>query len=128
MRFFEFSETQPIDKFVNTLRNLIGRAASKKAPANMNWAALNKIVQSNGFELAVDYETFKSMYDSNPIIQQFIKNFNSDGIELNVPGAPDSDQTQSPQEKGQTSQDAVDQTAASAAAGQLAQSQTTPQV
>ncbi len=128
MRFFEFSETQPIDKFVNTLRNLIGRAASKKAPANMNWAALDKIVRSNGFELAMDYETFKSMYDSNPIIQQFVKNFNSDGIELNVPGAPDSDQTQSPQEKGQTSQDAVDQTAASAAAGQLSQSQTTPQV
>lgn len=128
MRFFEFSETQPLDKFINTLRNLVGRASSKKAPANMNWAALDKMVQANGFELAMDYETFKSVYDSNPAIQQLVKNFNSDGIELNVPGSPESEKEQSPQDKGQTSQDAVDQTAATAAAGQLAQSQTTPQV
>lgn len=128
MRFFEFAETQPLDKFINTLRNLVGRASSKKAPANMNWAALDKMVQSNGFELAMDYETFKSIYDSNPSVQQLVKNFNSDGIELNVPGAPESEKTQSPQSQGQTSQDAVDQTASSAAAGQLAQSQATPQV
>lgn len=94
----------------------------------MNWAALDKMVQANGFELAMDYETFKSVYDSNPAIQQLVKNFNSDGIELNVPGSPESEKEQSPQDKGQTSQDAVDQTAATAAAGQLAQSQTTPQV
>jgi len=68
------------------------------------------------------------MYDSSPAIQSLVKNFNQDGIELNVPGAPDSDAEKEPTQGSQTSQDAVDQTAASAAAGQLAQSQSTPQV
>lgn len=119
MRFFEFTDdSQPIDGFINTLRNLIGRASSKKAPAKMNWAALDKIVKSNGFELAMDYETFKSIYDSNPSVQSLVKNFNDQGIELNVPGAPESEKE--PTQGGQSSQDAVDKMAASAAPQQLA--------
>jgi hypothetical protein len=127
MRFFEFSGDDEGDRFVMVLRNYIGRAASKKAPAKLNWNGLNKVLATNGFELTADYETFKAMYDSIPTIQQMVKNFNADGIELNVPGAPDEepkgDGTKSPED----SQTAVDQTAASAAAGQLAQSQATPQ-
>jgi hypothetical protein len=127
MRFFEFSGDDEGDRFVMVLRNYIGRAASKKAPAKLNWNGLNKVLAMNGFELTADYETFKAMYDSIPSIQQMDKNFNADGIELNVPGAPDEepkgDGTQTPAD----SQAAVDQTAASAAAGQLAASQTTPQ-
>jgi hypothetical protein len=127
MRFFEFSGDDEGDRFVMVLRNYIGRAASKKAPAKLNWNGLNKVLAMNGFELTADYETFKAMYDSIPSIQQMVKNFNDDGIELNVPGAPDEepkgDGTQTPAD----SQAAVDQTAASAAAGQLAQSQATPQ-
>ncbi len=128
MRFFEFSGDDEGDRFIMVLRNYIGRAASKKAPAKLNWNGLNKVLATNGFELTADYETFKAMYDSIPVIQQMVKNFNADGIELNVPGAPDEepkgDGTQTPAD----SQAAVDQTAASAAAGQLAASQTTPQV
>jgi hypothetical protein len=127
MRFFEFSGDDEGDRFVMVLRNYIGRAASKKAPAKLNWNGLNKVLAMNGFELTADYETFKAMYDSIPSIQQMVKNFNDDGIELNVPGAPDEepkgDGTQTPAD----SQAAVDQTAASAAAGQLAASQATPQ-
>ena len=127
MRFFEFSGDDEGDRFVMVLRNYIGRATSKKAPAKLNWNGLNKVLAMNGFELTADYETFKAMYDSIPAIQQMVKNFNDDGIELNVPGAPDEepkgDGTQTPAD----SQAAVDQTAASAAAGQLAQSQATPQ-
>jgi len=127
MRFFEFSGDDEGDRFVMVLRNYIGRAASKKAPAKLNWNGLNKVLAMNGFELTADYETFKAMYDSIPSIQQMVKNFNADGIELNVPGAPDEepkgDGTQTPAD----SQAAVDQTAASAAAGQLAASQATPQ-
>lgn len=129
MRFFEFSsDVDEGDKFLIVLRNYIGRAASKKSPAKLNWNGLNQVLRTNGFELTADYETFKAMYDTNPAIQSLVKNFNADGIELNVPGAPDEepkgDGTQTPAD----SQAAVDQTAASAAAGQLAQSQTTPQV
>ena len=122
MRFFEFADPSvDLDKFVMILRNFIGRASSKKTPAKLNWASLQRIAKLSGFELAADYETFKSMYDSTPAIQGLVKNFNADGIELNVPGAPDEepkgDGTQTPQD----SQAAVDKIAASAAPKQLAQ-------
>ena len=119
MRFFEFAGDDEGDKFVMVLRNYIGRAASKKAPSSLNWAGLNKVLSSSGFELSADYETFKAIYDSNPIVQSLVKDFNQDGINLNVPGAPD-DQEQSPQKSGETSQDQVDKMAASAAPQQLA--------
>lgn len=122
MRFFEFADSDiGIDKFVMILRNFIGRSASKKSPAKLNWASLQKIASDSGFEFAADYETFKSMYDSNPIIQKLVKNFNADGIELSVPGVaePGDNNAQSPVNKGQTSQDAVDKIAASAAPQQL---------
>ena len=125
MRFFEFQGDEVTDKLVIVLRNYIGRAASKKAPSRLNWNGLNQVLRSSGFEMAADYETFKSIYDTNPAVQSMVKNFNDDGIELNVPGAPN----EVPNSPGtQDSQAAVDQTASSAAAGQLAQSQTTPKV
>lgn len=127
MRFFEFAGdgVDQADKLVMILRNYIGRAASKKAPSKLNWNGLNQVLQSSGFEIAADYETFKSIYDSNPAIQSMVKNFNDDGIELKVPGAPN----ETPNSPGtQDSQSAVDQTAASAAPTQLDQATATPQV
>jgi hypothetical protein len=127
MRFFEFADADiGVDKFVMVLRNFIGRASSKGQPAKLNWAALQKIATDAGFEMGADYETFKSMYDSNPAIQNLVRDFNADGVNLNVPGT-DQD-TQTPQKKGQTSQDQVDQTADSAAAGQLAAAQSVPKI
>lgn len=126
MRFFEFAGDDGVDKFVMVLRNYIGRAASKKSPAKLNWNGLQQILRSSGFEVSADYETFKAMYDASPAIQGLVKNFNDKGVELNVPGAPDSEKE--PEQGGETSQDIVDKTAASAAAGQLAQSQSTPQI
>jgi hypothetical protein len=120
MRFFEFAGDDNLEKFIVVLKNFIGRAASKKAPAKLNWNGLNQISKSAGIELTADYETFKSMYDNSPPLQMLVKNFNDKGIELNVPGAPEEqptgDGTQSPQD----SQAAVDQMAASAAPQQLA--------
>lgn len=127
MRFFEFgSEDAGLDKFIMILRNYIGRAASKHASAKLNWNGLSQVARASNFEFATDYGTFKAMYDSNPALQALVKNFNAQGVELQVPGAPNDD-TQSPQD-GQTSQEKVDQTADSAAASQLAQSQSTPKV
>jgi len=123
MRFFEFVDTDlGLDKFVMILKNFIGRAASKKQAAKLNWSALQKIATDSGFEMGADYETFKSMYDSSPVIQTLVKNFNADGIELNVPGT-DKD-TETPVKQGQTSQDAVDKIAAGAAAQNLTPSLT----
>ena len=120
MRFLEFTGTdETIDKYVILLKNIIGRAEMKKSPAKMNWAGLSNLALKNKIQLAADYETFKAIYDSSPAIQSLVKNFNADGIELDVPGAPDAD-PQSPQ-SDQSSQDAVDQTAASAAPQQLSQ-------
>lgn len=120
MRFFEFSGDDTADKLVIVLRNYIGRASSKKAPAKLNWNGLQQVLKTNGFELAADYETFKSIYDASPAIQSLVKNFNDKGIELNVPGAPSEqpkgDGTKTPQD----SQAAVDKIAASAAPQQLA--------
>lgn len=119
MRFFEFADTDMgLDKFVIILKNFIGRAASKKQASKLNWRTLQKIADDSGFEMAADYETFKSIYDSSPIIQNLVKDFNADGITLNVPGT-DKD-TQTPVKQDQTSQDAVDKMAASAAPQQLA--------
>ena len=123
MRFFEFGSEDYSDRLVIILRNYIGRAASKKAPSKLNWGGLNQVLQSNGFELAADYETFKSIYDSNPAVQAMVKNFNDDGIELKVPGAPD--EKNSP--RTQDSQAEVDKAAASAAPAQLDQATATPQ-
>jgi hypothetical protein len=125
MRFFEFADTDSgLDKFVMTLRNFIGRAASKKAPAQLNWASLQKITNDNGFEFAADYETFKSIYDSSPIIQSLVKNFNADGIELKVPGAEEpGDEGEPTPNGGDDSEEAVAKIAASAAPQQLAQQQ-----
>jgi hypothetical protein len=128
MRFFEFQGDDTGDKLVMVLRNYIGRAASKKAPAKLNWNGLQQVLKTNGFEMAADYETFKAIYDGSPAVQTMVKNFNDQGIELNVPGAPDEepggDGTQTPAD----SQAAVDKMAASAAPQQLAQQTATPKI
>jgi hypothetical protein len=122
MRFFEFvgDDDGNIDKFIIALRNQIGRAASKKSPAVLNWNAVAQMSKDTGFEMGADYETFKSMFDTYPIIQSLVKNFDAKGITLKFPGAPDSEEEQSPQKSGETSQDQVDKMAASAAPKQLA--------
>lgn len=121
MRIFEVVENDNIERFVVVLRNFIGRAASKKTPAKLNWSGLNQLSKSSGVELAADYETFKSMYDSNPVLQNLVKNFNDQGIELNVPGAPDEEPKGDGTAQPADSQAAVDKIAAGAAPQQLAQ-------
>jgi len=122
MRFFEFADADAgLDKFVMILRNFIGRASSKKEPAKLNWASLQKIATDSGFEMGADYETFKSMYDSSPALQNLVHDFNADGINLNVPGTDR--ETETPVKQGESPSDAVAKMAASAAPKQMAQSQ-----
>jgi hypothetical protein len=128
MRFFEFQGDDGVDKFVMVLRNYIGRAASKKAPAKLNWNGLQQVLRGMGFEVSADYETFKAMYDASPAIQGLVKNFNDQGIELNVPGAPDEEPKGDGTKGPEDSQAAVDKTASSAAPAQLAKATATPQI
>lgn len=121
MRFFEFQGDDPTDKLIMVLKNQIGRASSKKTAAKLNWAGLDRIFKTAGVEVVADYETFKAIYDSNPVVQNLVKDFNADGVNLNVPGT-DQD-TETPVKQGETPADAIDKIASSAAPKQLAQSQ-----
>lgn len=119
MRFFEFGDSNTsIDKFIVALRNHIGRASSKKAAARLNWNAVAAMSRANGFELGADYETFKAMYDSTPALQALVKDFNDQGVTLNVPGAPDD---KHPTQDGQSSAEKVDQMASAAVDQQMDQ-------
>lgn len=114
MRFFEFTVgDRQLEKFIMILKNFQGRAASKKAPSKLNWSAIQQVARASGAEVTADYETFKTMYDASPALQTVVKNFNADGVELNVPGAPDAEEPN--QGDGEESQDAVNQIAAQAA-------------
>jgi hypothetical protein len=122
MRFFEFKDTGDTgERYMVVLKNIIGRYASKKQNAKLNWAALDKLLNTAGIEMTTDYETFKSLYDSTPALQNLIKNFNADGIELNVPGAPEEEEETPADGTAQPSdsQAAVDQIAAGAAQANL---------
>jgi hypothetical protein len=137
MRFFEIITEEKyngLDNFVTLLQNLVGRYTSKRQQAPFNWEAVAQMAKKSEFEVLGDpdtgYEIFKSLWDKNPkakkLLEPLVKNFNSQGIELNIPGAPDAEEPE--QSQGQTSQDMVDKAAAGAAAGQLAQSQSTPKI
>jgi hypothetical protein len=124
MRFFEFVGGDTADRLVVILKNYIGRAASKKAPATLNWNGLNQVMRASGAEITADYETFKAIYDASPMIQGMVKNFNDSGIELKVPGAPDDKNSPGTQDSAAE----IDKMASSAADQQVAQNQATPQV
>ena len=119
MRFYEFAGDNIGDKFIVVLRNYIGRAASKKAPSNLNWNGLQQVLKASGVEVAADYETFKAMYDSSPQLQAMVSNFNDKGVELKVPGAPDNKNPDGTKD----SEEEIAKIAASAAPQQLAQQQ-----
>ena len=119
MRFFEFAGDNIGDKFIVVLRNYIGRAASMKAPSNLNWNGLQQVLKASGVEVAADYETFKAMYDSSPQLQSMVSNFNDKGVELKVPGAPGDRKADGTKD----SEEEIAKIAASAAPQQLQQQQ-----
>lgn len=132
MRFYEFAlpldeiETEPIDKFILALKNYIGTAAIKKQSAEFNWKGFADMMRSQGFEMAADYEAFKSIYDSLPEpMKELVLDFNDKTIKLNVPGIENDNPDLEPE---QDSQNAVNQMAQGLAPQQLAKQSQTPQV
>lgn len=128
MRIFEITGDDSLDKFLVILRNQIGRSSKRSTPAPLSWEAVASMAKSAGFEVMADpntaFSVMKDLYDTDPVsrakLEQLVKNYNqNDGLILKVPGAPDEEKN--PTQGGEkTSQDAVDQTAASAAPQQLA--------
>jgi hypothetical protein len=126
MRLYEFASSDSgLDKFILILRNEIGNYARKGSPAKLTWKTVGSLANKAHFEFGADYDTFKSMYDNSPVIQNLVKDFNENGVELNVPGLQTANPTSGVSAQ-QDSQAAVDKTAAGAAAGQLAKSTATP--
>jgi hypothetical protein len=113
MRLYEFQST---DQLTLLLKNLIGRASSKKQAANFNWASLNTLLVKMGVD-QMDYEAFKAAYDSSPILQNLVRNFNAQGVQLKVPGT-DQD-TEKPGSDIDSSKDKVNQIASSNAMKQI---------
>jgi len=112
MRIYEIDQSN-VEALAVIFKTLIGRARSKSQPAKFNWQGINSILQKTSRD-PIDYETFDAIYNSSQLIQSMVHDYNSDGIELDVPGAPNSD---SPQAKtdSEKAQDNVNKTAASAA-------------
>lgn len=112
MRIYEIDQNN-IQALAIIFKTLIGRSKSKSQPAKFNWQGINTVLQKTNQE-PLDYETFDAIYNSSQLIQSLVHDYNSDGIELDVPGAPDSnsDQAKTDSEKAQ---DNVNKTAASAA-------------
>lgn len=136
MRLFEFAGDDPVDKFHTVLNNFVGRYTSKSAPASLNWTLVTSMAKKAGFQGLSNpktvFQTFSDLWDNDPAFktkfQTVIKNFNGNGVQLNIPGAKDEEPAPGSDAAAQDSQTAVDKAAASAAPGQLAQSQATPQV
>jgi hypothetical protein len=63
------------------LRALQNSANNQNSQASLTWDALNRVTQSYGAP-DVDFETFSSMYDSDPVLQSVIDNFDEHGIQI----------------------------------------------
>jgi hypothetical protein len=115
MRFFEFDGVggTDVDRLRLLFNTLIGQASSKKQAAKYNWAAISALYKG-----PLTHKTFSAIYNATPGIQGLVHDYNEDGIELNVPGAPDAEK---PQTNVDQSKADVNKIAAGAAAGQLAQ-------
>lgn len=127
MRFYEFSDdTGAVDRLILLFRNQIGRAASKKQSAVFNWDAISSMSRDIGFDVS-NYDAFKSVHDTTPALQSLVKDFNKNQVELIVPGVSDTDDEQD-MTGDMSSQEKVDQAAASAAPKQVAQAEQTPRI
>lgn len=73
------------NNLVLLLRNLVAQANSKQQPSFLNWAALNNLMQNVGDE-QFDYDSFKTQYDSSPMIQKLVFKFDDRGVELKTYG------------------------------------------
>jgi hypothetical protein len=121
MRLYEFDDSaDPGHEYAVrislALDNLIGRSASKGQAANYNWAFLNQLPELKGLKL--DQSTFAKIYDKYPMVKGLVRNFDSSGVNLKVPGV--SQEKEEPGSDIDKSKEKVNQAAASAAPKQLA--------
>ena len=106
MRLHEFSNGNIKNQLETILKNLIGSAEARGTPASFNWQAIDNLFK----DFTIDYYVFDKLFQSNQqIFAPLVSNYNSDGLEVNVPGV--SKETESGQD-AETSQDKVNDIAA----------------
>jgi hypothetical protein len=106
MRLYEFANSA----IAATLKTIVGRHQSRSASAKYNWAGLNELLKDDGIEM--NYQVYDALYKTSPVIQELTKDYGPNGVEFEVPGAPDAKNDKTDSEK---SQDSVNKVAASAA-------------
>lgn len=120
MRFFEFANTNSgLDKFILILKTEISNYSKRRSRGILNWPTVSKLAKRAGFEFLSDpytsFETFTELYDSTPMLQELVTDFNQNSITLNVPGEPGEEEPTDSED----SQANVDKIAAGAAPGML---------
>jgi len=83
MKLNELDSTS--DNLVLLMRNLVSQANSKQQPSYLSWAALNSLLQNVGDE-QFDYDSFKQVYDTNPMLKKLVYKFDGRGVELKTYG------------------------------------------
>ena len=73
------------DNLVLLMRNLVAQANSKQQPSYLSWAALNSLLQNVGDE-QFDYDSFKQVYEANPMLKKLVYKFDGRGVELKTYG------------------------------------------
>lgn len=109
MRLYEFANDDKIFvyKLYSFLKNLRGRSASKGAPAEFNWGAVDELFP----DFKIDYEVFDKIFQSNQsLFDPIVHDYSGTGIKLDVPGTNKDTTANNDKE---TSQDKVNDIAAS---------------
>ena len=120
MRIYEFDDAVSIGheyavRVKLALENLIGRSSSKNQAANYNWEFLNNLPELKG--LKITQSVFAKLYDTYPMIKGLVRNFDTTGVNLKVPGV--NPERQEPGSDIDKSKDNVNQTAAANAYKQM---------
>lgn len=111
MRFREFAndDNRFVLKLYALLKNLRGSAESKESAGLFNWEAIDRLFP----DFEIDYDVFDKVYQSNQsMFEPIVHDYDGDGVQLDVPGTNKDKEKASDRE---TSQDKVDDIAASAA-------------
>jgi len=83
MRLFELAGTEAAEDLILVLRNQIQRANQSDSEAKLSWTAITNLMKSAGHG-NYSYASFKPMFDTNVDLQNIVRNFNQDGVELNT--------------------------------------------
>ncbi len=86
MRLFE-ADNKFVDDITTILRNEIGLSDSKKSSKSLSWIAFSNLLSPLGFG-KIDYATWAKIFDRNPELKPYVRNFNQDGIELGTQEEP----------------------------------------